>query len=137
MFFKFAGHSYFFDRFFALIFLKGTALPPFLLHTSDYLPKINTENGKMSSPPFIKDLLSHAIQLAECLSVRIPKSESLQRDCKQTAANLRTWRKQSPPEMEFLLKPTGDKTLYRAVLSPLSQLLCVLCMSLHTQSHRN
>lgn len=92
----------------------------------------------MSSPPFVKELLSLAIQMAETLSERIPKSESLQRDCKHTAANLRTWRKKLPSEMEFLLKPTGDKTLYRAILSPLSELLCILCQLIwtaHEQGH--
>lgn len=91
----------------------------------------------MSSPPFVKELLSLAIKLAESMSERIPKSESLQRDCKQIAANLRTWRGNLPSELEFLLKPTGDKTLYRAILSPLSQLLCILCMSFHTLSNKH
>lgn len=91
----------------------------------------------MSEIPFVKELLSIAIQLAESLSERIPKSESLQRGCKQTAANLRTWRKSLPSEMEFLLKPTGDKALYRAILSPLSDLLCMMCMSVHTMSRRH
>lgn len=89
----------------------------------------------MSSTPFVKELLSLAIQLAESLSARIPKSESLQRNCRQTAANIRTWRNNLPPEMEFLLKLTGDKALYRAILSPLSELLCILCMSIHTSAH--
>ena len=91
----------------------------------------------MSSTPFVKELLSIAIQLAESLSERIPKSESLQRDCKQTAVNLRTWRKNLPSEMEFLLKPTGDKALYCAILLPLSELLCIMCKSVHTMSHRH
>ncbi|KAL9075920.1 MAG: hypothetical protein Q9161_001314 [Pseudevernia consocians] len=86
----------------------------------------------MSSDPFVKELLSIAIQLAESLSERIPKSESLQRDCKQTAVNLRTWRKNLPSEMEFLLKPTGDKALYSAILSPLSELLCIMCQLIWT-----
>ncbi|CAD6570263.1 MAG: hypothetical protein ASARMPREDX12_004995 [Alectoria sarmentosa] len=86
----------------------------------------------MSSTPFVKELLSLAIELAESLSARIPKSESLQRNCRQTAANLRTWRNNLPPEMEFLLKLTGDKALYRAILSPLSELLCILCQLLWT-----
>ena len=90
----------------------------------------------MSSTPFIKELSSLAIQMAESLSERIPKSNSLQQDCKNTAANLRTWRNSLPSEMEFLLKPTGDKALYRAILSPLSELLCILCTSLHTPSHK-
>lgn len=89
----------------------------------------------MSSTPFVKELLSLAIQLAESLSERIPKSESLQRNCKQTAADLRTWRNKLPSEMEFLLKPTGDKALYLAILSPLSELLCILCMSLYILPH--
>ena len=89
----------------------------------------------MPSTPFIKELLCIAIQLAESLSERIPKSASLQRDCKQSATNLRARRKNLPPEMEFLLKPTGDKELYRAILSPLSELLCILCMSFPTLLH--
>lgn len=80
----------------------------------------------------IKELLSIAVHLAESLSERIPKSGSLQRDCKQVATNLRTWRKSLPTTLEFLLEPTGDKGLYRAILSPLSELLCILCMSLHS-----
>ena len=85
-------------------------------------------------PPtlYIKELLSIAIELAESLNERIPKSESLQHNCKQTATNLRAWRKKIPDEMEFLLKPTGDKTLYRDTLSPLSELLCILCESIHS-----
>lgn len=86
----------------------------------------------MSSTPSIKPLLSIAIQLAESLSERIPKSGSLQRDCKQTAMNLRTWRTNLPSEMEFLLKPTGDKGLYMAILSPLSEILCILCQLIWT-----
>ncbi|KAF6230302.1 hypothetical protein HO133_004642 [Letharia lupina] len=62
----------------------------------------------MSSTPSIKALLSIAVQLAESLSERIPNLGSLQRDCKQTAMNLRTWRTNLPSEMEFLLKPTGQ-----------------------------
>lgn len=81
----------------------------------------------MSSTPYIKELLTLAIQMAESLSERIPKSESLQRDCKHLAANLRTWRNNLPSEMEFLLKPAGDRSLYYAILSPLSELLCILC----------
>lgn len=81
----------------------------------------------MSPTPYIKELLSISVHLAESLCERIPKSSSLQRDCKQLATNLRTWRKNLPSDMEFLLKPTGDKGLYRAILSPLSEMLCVLC----------
>ena len=81
----------------------------------------------MSSPPYIRDLLSIADKLAESLSDRIPKSSSLQKDCKDIALKLRNWRKILPTDMEFLLKPTGDKALYRAILSPLSEMLCILC----------
>ncbi len=124
------------DRFFPPIL--ETALPPFLLIYINNLARICTaENAKMSSTPFIKELLSIAIQLAESLSARIPKSESLQRNFKQTATNLSTWRKNLLFEMEFLLKPTGDKALYRAILSPLSEMLCIMCMSVHLLAHRH
>ena len=83
----------------------------------------------MPPTPYIKELLSIAIHLAEHLTERIPKSESLQHNCKQTATKLRAWRKTIPDDMEFLLKPTGDKTLYGNTLSPLAELLCILCMS--------
>ncbi|KAL9134126.1 MAG: hypothetical protein Q9175_004697 [Cornicularia normoerica] len=82
--------------------------------------------------PVIKELLSIAVHLAESLSERIPKSGSLQRDCKQVATNLRTWRKNLPTTLEFLLEPTGDKGLYRAIVSPLSELLCILCQLIWT-----
>ena len=118
--------------------ISDAALPPVLLIYNNSPARICTaENAKMSSTPFIKELLSIAIQLAESLSARIPKSEALQRSFKQTAANLSTWRKNFPSEMEFLLKPTGDKALYRAILSPLSELLCIMCMSVHLLSHRH
>lgn len=83
----------------------------------------------MSSTPFFKELLCLAIQMAETLSERIPKSGPLQSDCKHTATSLRTWRKKLPSDMEFLLRSTGDKSLYHAILLPLSDLLCILCMS--------
>ena len=83
----------------------------------------------MAPTLYIKELLSIAIHLAESLSARIPRSSSLQRNCKQLATNLRAWRKKLPADMEFLLKPTGDKDLYKAILSPLSELLCILCTS--------
>ena len=82
----------------------------------------------MTPTPYIKELLSTAIFLAESLSERIPRSSSLQRDCKQLATDLRNSRKKLPADMEFLLKPTGDKDLYKAILSPLSELLCILCI---------
>ena len=86
----------------------------------------------MSSPTYIRDLLSIADKLAESLSDRIPKSsslqkDSLQKDCKEIASKLRNWRKNLPTDMEFLLKPAGDKALYRIILSPLSEMLCILC----------
>ena len=76
---------------------------------------------------YIKELLSLAIHLAESLTERIPKSELLQQACKLAATRLRAWRRTIPEDMEFLLKPTGDKTLYKNVLSPLSELLCIFC----------
>lgn len=85
----------------------------------------------MSSTPYLKQLLTLAIQLANSLSERIPRSESLQRDFKRLAAYLGTW-----PEIEFLLRPTGDKTLYSAIRLPLSELLCIQCMSPPNLSHR-
>ena len=81
----------------------------------------------MSSPPYIRDLLSIAVNLAGSLSERIPKSSSLQKDCSEIALKLSNWRKNLPTDMEFLLKPTGDKALYKAILSPLSEMLCILC----------
>lgn len=81
----------------------------------------------MSSTPYIKELLDFAIEMAESLSERIPKSESLQRDCKNLAASLRTWRNNLPSEMDFLLRPTGSKSLYHEILVLLSELLCILC----------
>lgn len=89
----------------------------------------------MTSKPFVKEMLSIAIQLAESLSERIPKSGSLQRDCKQGATSLRAWRNNLPSDMEFLLKPTGDKGLYRDMLLPLSELLCILCTPLDRLTH--
>ena len=83
----------------------------------------------MSPTPYIKELLSIAIHLAESLSERIPKSSSLQRNCNQIATNLRKWRQKLPSEMEFLLKPTGEEALYKSILSLLSELLCILCTS--------
>ena len=89
----------------------------------------------MTSNPFVKEMLSIAIQLAESLSERIPKSGSLQRDCKLSATSLRAWRNNLPSDMEFLLKPTGDKGLYRDILLPLSELLCILCTPLDRLTH--
>ena len=83
----------------------------------------------MSPTPYIHDLLTIAIRLAESLSDRIPRSSSLQRDCKQLVTNLRNCRKRLPVDVESLLRPTGDKDLYKAILSPLSELLCMLCTS--------
>ena len=92
----------------------------------------------MTQPQPIRDLLSIAIHLAESLSERIPKSGSLQRNCQQTATDLRTWRNNLPSDMEFLNKPTGDKGLYRSILSPLSEMLCIFCKSLaHLSSHNH
>ena len=81
----------------------------------------------MSSPPYVRDLLSIADKLTKSLSDRIPKSSSLQKDCDDIASKLRNWRKSLPTDMEFLLKPTGDKALYKTILSPLSEMLCILC----------
>ena len=81
----------------------------------------------MSSPPYVRDLLSIADKLTKSLSDRIPKSSSLQKDCDDIALKLRNWRKNLPTDMEFLLKPAGDKVLYKTILSPLSEMLCILC----------
>ncbi|KAM0796172.1 hypothetical protein BDR22DRAFT_560560 [Usnea florida] len=86
----------------------------------------------MSSPPYVRDLLSIADKLTKSLSDRISKSSSLQKDCDDIASKLRNWRKNLPTDMEFLLKPTGDKALYRNILSPLSEMLCILCQLIWT-----
>ena len=83
----------------------------------------------MAPTPYIKELFSIAIHLAKSLSERIPRSSTLQHECKQLATRLRTWRDKLPPDVEFLRSLTGDRDLYRAILSPLSELLCILCTS--------